>query len=436
MDLRLQNRYFHLVMEHEHVLNAAASGLSALPGTKQSFSSTQAMYRFLANENVTLHALIEPIRETACPVLAQTSQRVALIAHDWSMLSYGGHSSKTDRFQRSHKDDLGYELAVALLIEADQGMPLGPMEIRLRNAHGVLTTRPCGAKAYSSRLDELIDVMDASRSWRLNRTLVHVIDREADSVWHYRRWHAAGHQFVVRADDQRIVRRNGQRQSLPEVAEALFIEGAFVDSGKRIAYEEASDARLMIAETTIVLDRPAKRKIDGRKVDIPGEPLTLRLVVCRVVDGEGKLLARWLLLTNVSEIDDAQTIVQWYYWRWRIETYYKLLKSAGQQIEEWEQESGEAIAKRLAIASMACLTVWVLQCDKSVGAGEFRRILIRLSGRQMKWNVENTAPALLSGLEKLLAVLNLLEEYDTAYLRSLLHCTLPFLPSPPPRRVV
>ena len=386
------------------------------------------MWRFLGNDSVALSALIEPIQETARPLLWQSRERVALIAHDWSMLSFGTHASKTDRFQRTHKSDVGYELVTALLIEADQGTPLGPMEIRLRTAQGVVTTRPGGAKAHAAHLDELIDVMDASRAWRLDRPLVHIIDREADSVWHYRCWQAAGHQFVVRADDQRRVRRQGVEQSLPAVAQALLTEGAFVNIGKTIDYK-GTVGRLLVAETTIVLDRPAQRKVAGKKKLIPGEPIALRLVVCRVVDAEDpdKELAKWLLLTNVSTWYDAATVVQWYYWRWRIESYYKLLKSAGQQVEEWEQESGEAIARRLVIASMACLTVWALRRDPSPAAGQLRRVLIRLSGRQMKFKVESTAPALLAGLEKLLAMLDLLGQYDIAELRRLVHDRLPFL---------
>ena len=33
-------------------------------------------------------------------------------------------------------------------------------------------------------------------------------------------------------------------------------------------------------------------------------------------------------LSNVKDID-ASTIALWYYWRWKIETFFKLMKSAG-----------------------------------------------------------------------------------------------------------
>jgi hypothetical protein len=42
--------------------------------------------------------------------------------------------------------------------------------------------------------------------------------------------------------------------------------------------------------------------------------------------------------------------------------------------------------------------VWQLARGETVEAAEVRRLLVRLSGRQMKWGVEFTEPALLSGL--------------------------------------
>jgi hypothetical protein len=109
------------------------------------------------------------------------------------------------------------------------------------------------------------------------------------------------------------------------------------------------------------------------------------------------------------------------------ESYYKLLKSAGQNAESWQQETGEAFLKRLCVASMACLTVWQLQQEEGEEARRFRQLLVRLSGRQMKHRVESTAPALLAGLEKLLAWEGLVEEYEPAEVFALAHRFLPHL---------
>ena len=107
----------------------------------------------------------------------------------------------------------------------------------------------------------------------------------------------------------------------------------------------------------------------------------------------------------------AGQLAQWYYWRWRIESFFKLLKGAGQQIEAWQQESGLAVAKRLLVVSLACVLVWQLERSTQPEADEVRAVLVRLSGRQMKRNRPHTAPALLAGLWTLLAMLDVLEHY-------------------------
>jgi hypothetical protein len=56
--------------------------------------------------------------------------------------------------------------------------------------------------------------------------------------------------------------------------------------------------------------------------------------------------------------------------------------------------TGSAIARRLLVATVACVVVWQLQADDSPPAREFKNILVRLSGRQMKRTRPHTAPAL------------------------------------------
>jgi hypothetical protein len=45
--------------------------------------------------------------------------------------------------------------------------------------------------------------MEEAGQWGLERKVVHVIDREADSLGRLRTWVAADHLFLVRSDDRR-----------------------------------------------------------------------------------------------------------------------------------------------------------------------------------------------------------------------------------------
>lgn len=400
-----RKRFVLLVKEHTHSVNAAVSGLSALPSTAQPMSSVKAMSRFLNHEDVTLPALIEPLQEAIREAIPPTASAI-LVVHDWCMFSFHTHTSKTDCFQRSHGQDVGYDLGTALIVDADNGRPLGPMEFRLRTANGILTTRPGGISSPVAHVDEVADVMAESRRWNLGPPSIHIIDREADSVGHYRDWDAAGHLFLVRAKDRRVI-WNGQSITLKQMQSQLADDFRDPMQGPLLTKTKDGTGRIQVLETSVILDRPAKTWIEGVQKEVPGPPLPLRLVLTRVFDELGVVLAEWLLLTNAPASFDAATIGRWYAWRWRIESYHKLLKTAGMNAEQWQQESGSAFAKRLVVASMACLMVWLLQQDPSDEAAKLKKILIRLSGRQMKHGVQDTAPALLAGLEKLLAVLDL-----------------------------
>ncbi len=162
----------------------------------------------------------------------------------------------------------------------------------------------------------------------------------------------------------------------------------------------------------MTLTRPAKpSQKKSEKPSVPGIPVAARLVVSRVLSEAGKVLAEWLLLTNVAKVD-AATIALWYYWRWQIECFFKLVKSAGHHLESWQQESAPAIAKRLLVASMACVTVWAIAADKSRETAELRAFLIKLSGRQMRHKQAFTNPALLAGLWVFLSMLEVTLAYS------------------------
>ncbi|WP_165236084.1 transposase [Aquisphaera insulae] len=396
------------------------------------------MSRLLNNEDIPFCALIEPAQDAVRADLGATRGEFVLIVHDWCMFNFNQHTSKADRLVRSHKSDMGYELGTALAIDAADGRPLGPMEFRLRTGAGMLSTRVGGADLPRGHVDEIAAVMGDAQRWGLRRRLVHVIDREADSVGHYRQWHADGHRFLVRSDESRLVRHDGRERKLDDVVADL--RGRMQDVRGAMGLPEVvmiggKAGRVRVAEAEVILHRPARHntgeKTAGgskKQVEVPGPPLPLRLVVVHVVDGSGVVLAEWRLLTNIPAEDaDAATIGRWYGHRWGIETYHKLLKSSGMNAEQWQQQSGEAFLRRLCVASMACLTVWHLQREESEEAARLRETLVRLSGRQMKHRVESTAPALLAGLERLLAIDDLMRREDLEDILALARRVIPRL---------
>jgi Transposase DDE domain len=401
------------------VTDPLTTGLSALPQEAAAFASFQAAWRFYANPRTTLPALIEPLQQVARRWRPQAPAATwALVIHDWSPLKYPAHHSKADQTRLSHGADWGYELTTLLLVDGGTGDPVAPVELRLRTARAVHSTRTPAPKRAAFRIDEVLPSMQAVAPLGLG-PVVHVIDREADSLDHYRRWQTAGQSFLVRADDARTARWHGESLPLAGIARRLRRRGAFRRS--RAVRYRGQEAVQQVAETAVVLDRPAwrHRRRGGRAVHerVPGPPLALRLVVSRVCDARGQTLAVWYLLTNVPADVPAATVALWYYWRWRVESFFKLLKGAGQQVEHWQQATGLAIAKRLLVAAMACVVVWRLERQTAPPAEGVRALLVRLSGRLVKRGRGYTAPALLAGLWVLVAALEALEQHSVAELR-------------------
>ncbi len=430
---KLQQRYCQLVEEHLSPANRLAAGLRALPRTAKAFASTQGAWRFYQHPGISLRDLAIPLLQAGRAAVTEDCDAFVLVVHDWSQLHYNSHPSKKDRVELTQSTDVGYELQTVLLVSDRDGSPLAPVSLSVRAADGVHCSRQASLRKPLSPLDELVPAMQFVEEQRFRKPAVHIIDSEADSVGHYREWAEQPRRyFLVRADKERVVQDNGQDRTLPQVQGRLRDAGKFRNA-REVLYH-GKKTQQWIAEAPVVLTKPARPRRKGQKRRIiRGPALPLRLVISEVRDGGGKVLAVWYLLTNVPESVSAATIALWYYWRWQVESYFKLMKSAGQELERWQQESANAIARRLLVASMACVTVWQLMRDESPEAAESRELLVRLSGRQMKRSQPFTAPALLAGMWVLLSVLYTLEHYDLDYLHRTACVLFPGMqPRPPP----
>lgn len=401
---------------------ALAAGMAALPDTCHSFAYTQAAWRFFSNERVGLMALAKPLLAAGHQALWESEGEYGLVIHDWSRLNYGRHTRKRDRLKMTHASDIGYELQSSLLVDAESGNPLAPLVQNLVTAEGVHSTRQAGLTKPAPHLDELTERMQwiAAQAW--SKPLVHIVDREADSVAHLRAWSKGEHLWLIRAKDTARVRDGTGDRKLAELARALpytAVRGVEV---------QGQPATQWVAETTVVLARPArpKRIVGGKRIaPLPGEPLPARLIASRIVDANQAVLSEWWLLTNVPAEVASSTIARWYYYRWQIESMFKLLKSGGHHLEDWLQDDGLALAKRLVVASCACVVVWQLARSQREDARAAQTFLVRLSGRQTKRSRPITYSAMLQGLWQLLIILEVLEHYSLDQLKQFANLAFP-----------
>jgi hypothetical protein len=424
---RLQRRFEELVIQHLADKDKLAAGLRSLPETATPFTAAQGAWRFFHNPRVNLPQLIEPSLAAAREASQSECDQYLLAVHDWSVMGYAGHKSKQDRVPVRTKHPIGYELNSVIALSDRTGHPLATLYQGLRAKQGVLSTRQETPLPARQHLNEVSLTMRHLADQKLGKALVHVIDAEADSVGHLRRWDGKKERFVVRGDEIRCVQWQGREVKVSKVCSSLEF-----NFSRQVEFK-GKQARQYVAETEVVLHRPARRHQikNGKHINksVKGKPLKLRLVVSELRDEKGKMLARWLLWTNLYGVT-AQAIAQWYFWRWKIETYFKLLKSAGHHVEEWQQTTAESIARRLLVAATACLVVWRLARAEGAQAESSRESLVRLSGRLIKRGKKFTEPALLAGLWNLLAILDTLERYTAAQIKRMAAFILPTFESP------
>ena len=389
---------------------------------RTSFATTQAVWRFLNNDKVSFELLNTPILTTAQVEITASQHHYALVVHDWSTLQFH-HSNKQLCKQISHKDDRGYGLQTSLLVDAQNGIPIAPLAHSLSHAAGRYTTSDADLISDGTHLDNLMQSIVQVESLSLPKKLVHVIDREGDSVAHMRQMSQAGYQWLVRCKEGNRVSIEGHASiRIGDVADQVTC-----CTIKAFQYKGIG-VTLRVGETSIVVSRPAKSKqtnAQGQRVAvIAGEPIAARLIVAELVNADGVALTRWTLLSNVDREIDTQELAQWYYWRWSIESFFKLIKQAGHDVESWLQTTPQALLKRLLIASMACVLTWRIQRMSDAEGQRLRQTLSRLSGRVQKRGRRESAPSILAGLSIVLHTLQLLSEYSADELRRMAQLAL------------
>jgi hypothetical protein len=164
----------------------------------------------LHNVGTILHppVLVAPLRTFVRQQLSEARHVFAIT--DCPKLDYQQHTAKEDIIPLTHKHDIGYELTTQLLVDAEIGHPIAPTQMHWKTSDGEHSPAKTAPSAEEHRLEQIMSLMRDAAAKHLSAQTVHRIDREADSVFHYREWSAKGFQCLVRSDDDRLVQWRGE----------------------------------------------------------------------------------------------------------------------------------------------------------------------------------------------------------------------------------
>jgi len=400
------------------VKEKTTNGLKLLIKDVEPFSQVQASWRFLNNDNVTIDDMMQPINEALNEGVKKHCDKYLLAMSDWSHLDYKKHKSKKELVSKNKKatcKQVGYDLQTTLGVSDVTGEPIAPIVHNLKTSKKVYSTYDENISLKKTHLEELASRVTSINKQIEDKKVVHIVDRESDSVAFMRELQKDKALFLLR------VKTNGSlylpKEKISMKQGELANELGLGNKVKTIEYQKKK-VNIYVNECEVEVKRDAtkyminsdgKRKLQRTK----GETIKARFIVERLIDKDNKVVAQWLLLTNILDKElSAQTLATWYYYRWKIESYFKLLKSSGFNLEQWQQEEPLALFRRLLVVSLACVLVWKIANDTTQNAKSIREFLVILSGRQIERGKTFTHPALLAGLESFLQMMDVMLLYS------------------------
>lgn len=339
----------------------------SFPRALRSSAELEAAYRFFGNVAVNPDAILDGhfdgVRqrcEREDTVLALHDTTTISFRHDGQRRGDDGKSLPKQRF-----------FAHVALVISDDGTrrPLGVAG---------LGTWYRGASydggGWHDEYDRWWLMTDLASARLSHKSVVHVMDREADDYWLFHNLTSNGHRFVVRA------RAKGERTRLlvdddfRMLHEAVASLEAVVERDVKLAKRrkkgskvhdsihpprEPRPARLSIAARSLTLKRPKKHPSHSKARRAATLAPTITLNVVRVWEAEpppGEEPVEWVLFTTDPIDNEKQLlrIVDRYRGRWTIEEYFKALKT-GCSYESRQLEDFDSLANALAVfAPIAC----------------------------------------------------------------------------------
>lgn len=337
----------------------------SLPTAFQDWSNTKAAYRFFSNGNVSEDKILEG-HFAASALRIRATDGPILILQDTTEFSFKrgapekigftkvstGRKLKEGRYQKHAI--CGLLMHASLAITPD-GLPLGLTAAKFWSRSKFKGTAALKRRINPTRVP--IDQMESMRwldNLRLSTELagapercVHVGDRESDIYELYCLAEELGTSFLVRSCVDRLAEDGGTTiaRGMAEVQSSGTHEIRFRD-----AQGKEHRAVLSIRHATMTVRPPIgkQRKYWHQELQI--------LHAEELDPPDDRAPVVWKLITNLAVATHADAVhkLEWYALRWKIETFFRTLKT-GCRIEELRLATADRLANCIALC---CVVAW------------------------------------------------------------------------------
>ncbi|NQT19235.1 MAG: IS4 family transposase [Planctomycetes bacterium] len=382
----------------------------------EDWAETKAAYRFFQNKKADVREILAAHRRKT---VARASRHETVLAiQDTSYCVYSSHPKTEGLGRMSLKKGKNVEKIYSnglvmhtCLAVTTGGLPLGLLaqkifarklrpEKQRRSAAGrhVQDVLPVEEKETYRWLETLMTAEGAVGDTRM----VTVCDREADFYDLFKLSDQMGARVLVRASADRTVNRRSRyaEKGVGKLWDHLRSQpgaGSFtVDIPKKnkTKHSKARDARsatVTVRFAPFLMNPPRNHPKHGCE-ELPDIDMSAVYVVEPKPPADEDPL-EWMLLTNlpVKSLDEAREKVRWYCLRWRIEMYFKVLKS-GLKVEACRLAHAERLMRYLTVMSIVAWRLFMITimartdpttpCTALLADHEWRVLFLRVNRNQ------------------------------------------------------
>jgi hypothetical protein len=378
------------------------------------WAETKAAYRFFRNKNVDVGRIMDAHREKTAD--RASAHHAVLAIQDTSYLIYTNHPKtrglgklslkKGKNIDKIYSHGLVMHTCFAVTTE---GTPLGifDQKIYAREPHSESERRKAGGRKINDTLPveekesyRWIEALAATEKMSNKVQTITVCDRECDFYDFYQFADRKGATVLVRASQNRTINKRSRYSEksglkLWDHVMSIPTTGTYdleVTAKTKTRHCKGRKARLAQMEVKFGQFKmnPPRNHLKHKIEALPD----IHLYAIHAMEKdppEGEKAIEWMLITNqsVKTFAEACILVQWYALRWRIEMFFKVLKS-GFGVEKCRLGTAERlicyltvmsiVAWRLFLITLIARTDPSLPCSKFLSKLELTVLLVKATG--------------------------------------------------------
>jgi hypothetical protein len=360
-DERLGKRFLKVVRSLSQKIG------DSVPIACQDWANTKAAYRFFSNRNLSEDEILHGHFESTKSRYDETEGPI-LVLHDTTEITYKrikpakiGYTRKCASpkglfHQEVKRAQCGILMHPSLAVTTE-GLPLGLCANRFWSRDKFKGVHALYRKRNSTRIP-----IDKKESYRWiegvknsndilgsSSRLVHIGDREGDMYELFQMAVSQGSNFLVRIKVDR--RTDDETITIKDVMKTAKIKGFY-----QITYRDKNGEEVT-AELEIKFERITIKPSYGLKSKLyPDTEVTVIFAQERGKPKGTREPIDWKLMTSlpIDTLGEAIEKLQWYALRWKIEIFFKILKS-GCKVQESKLRTADALSK---LISIYCILAW------------------------------------------------------------------------------